>query len=94
MKFDLKFGVITVISKTLDLCDVAKQAQLDCPIQSGNHTAKLTVAIPSIAPKVKFKSNYIVLYNIYCMHYIAYMVFCCSLPKNLIGTLYWRWRNN
>ncbi len=48
----LKYGILTVLSKTVDLCDAAKEAKLMCPINAGSLTFSTSATIPSIAPGV------------------------------------------
>lgn len=49
----VKWSIITVFDETLNLCDVAKDAGLSCPIAAGTHSVKVTETIPSIAPSVR-----------------------------------------
>ena len=49
----VKWLIITVFDETLNLCDVAKDAGLSCPIAAGTHSVKVTETIPSIAPSVR-----------------------------------------
>ena len=49
----VKWLIITVVDETLDLCTVAKEAGLSCPIAAGTHSVKITATIPSIAPSVR-----------------------------------------
>ena len=49
----VKWSIITVFDKTFNLCDVAKDAELSCPIAAGTHSVKITETIPSIAPSVR-----------------------------------------
>ena len=49
----LKWEIITVVDETLNLCDVAKDAGLSCPLAIGTHSVKATETIPGIAPPVR-----------------------------------------
>jgi len=48
LKVNVKFGIIPVFDKTYDLCDLAKQTGLSCPVSAGTHTTKITEDVPSI----------------------------------------------
>ena len=55
IKVDVKFGIFTVYDKTLDLCDLAKQAGMACPIAAGSHTTKVTENVPDVPISVRKK---------------------------------------
>ena len=48
----IKYGIITVYDETLDLCDIAEQAGLTCPLAAGDNSLKITETIPSLVPSV------------------------------------------
>lgn len=52
----LKWGIITVVHETLDLCKTAEQAGLSCPIAAGTQTVSGSAQIPGIAPGVSTSS--------------------------------------
>lgn len=63
LKVDVKFGIIPVFDKTYDLCDLAKEAGLSCPVSAGTHTTKITEDVPSIPLHVS-KGYYISAYRL------------------------------
>ena len=48
MKVTVKIGIITVLDKSYDLCDVVKDAGKSCPFSAGSATISITEAIPDI----------------------------------------------
>ena len=45
-------GIITVINKIFQICDLAKAVQKTCPIEEGDHLIEVTETFPSYAPSV------------------------------------------
>ena len=52
----MKLGLIKLLTKEFDICQEAKNAELDiqCPVQSGDYTVSHTVTIPKEAPPGMF----------------------------------------
>ena len=50
IKISAKFGPITVMSETFDVCAISKEHGNPCPLQPGYQSFYLTVNVPSIAP--------------------------------------------
>ena len=48
----VKYGIITIFHKELDLCDIAKQAGIPCPVANGKHTLKMTESVPDIGVSI------------------------------------------
>lgn len=48
VKVEVKYGVLPVYHKTLDLCDLLKQSGINCPIPKGPGTNSTTQSIPDI----------------------------------------------
>ena len=46
------YNIVTVLSEVYDLCDVASQASLDCPITPGQHTFFTSLTKPLSYPTV------------------------------------------
>ena len=44
--------IITVINKTLKICELTAAVQTSCPIEEGNHKIVVTETFPSYAPSV------------------------------------------
>ncbi|KAK5584586.1 hypothetical protein RB653_006199 [Dictyostelium firmibasis] len=53
----IKFGVITVIKETKDIC--SSDNPFTCPIQPGPYSHSLNVTIPSSAPKGKYSGHFV-----------------------------------
>lgn len=51
MHYKFKYGIFPV-SGTLNLCDLAKDGNMPCPVAKGTHSIRLTESIPSIVPSV------------------------------------------
>jgi len=53
----VKLGLIKLLSKTFDLCEEARKANMtvQCPVEEGTYTVTQTVALPKEIPRVKFK---------------------------------------
>lgn len=51
---DIKYGLfsITIIDKTLDLCDTIKSAGAACPLAAGDQNISVSETLPSLAPSV------------------------------------------
>ena len=45
-------GIITVINKIFQICDLAEAVQKTCPIEEGDHLIEVTETFPSYAPSV------------------------------------------
>lgn len=52
VKVNLAIDKIPFISTEFDLCDIASQANLECPIKAGQHMLTVTQQIPDEAPSV------------------------------------------
>ena len=48
----VKLGFVTLKDITFDLCDASKQADIPCPIKTGETSLTFNVEIPNNAPKV------------------------------------------
>jgi hypothetical protein len=48
----VKYGVITLIKQTVDLCDQVSNVDLDCPLEEGPLTLTKDVDLPSQIPPV------------------------------------------
>jgi hypothetical protein len=49
----VKWGLITLISQEVDLCDQIKNVDLECPLNKGEMTLKKEVQLPKAIPKVR-----------------------------------------
>jgi len=54
VEVSVKYGLITLIRETLDLCDHVKEVELKCPIEKGKLTLTKVVKIPQQIPPVSF----------------------------------------
>ena len=45
-------GIITVINKVFQICELAAAVQKTCPIDEGKHEIAITDTFPSYAPSV------------------------------------------
>lgn len=54
VEVSVKYGLITLIRETLDLCDHVKEVELECPIEEGKLTLTKVVKIPPQIPPVSF----------------------------------------
>lgn len=50
----VKYGLITIIKTTADLCDTVKDIDLKCPIEEGKTTLTKKVALPKVIPPGKY----------------------------------------
>ena len=50
----VKYGLITIIKQTADLCDTVKNVDLDCPIEKGKTTLSKDVDLPKEIPPGKY----------------------------------------
>lgn len=50
----VKYGLIKLISETLDLCEHVKEVDLECPIKEGRLILQKSVDIPSQVPPGKY----------------------------------------
>lgn len=48
----VKYGVITLIKKTFDLCENAGQVDLECPVDQGKLILEKSVDLPAAIPPV------------------------------------------
>ena len=53
LKIVLKIDNIEFINTELQLCDIASEAGLTCPIKEGVHTLEVKQEIPDEAPRVR-----------------------------------------
>ncbi|XP_003387353.2 PREDICTED: putative phosphatidylglycerol/phosphatidylinositol transfer protein DDB_G0278295 isoform X3 [Amphimedon queenslandica] len=62
IKVDIKYGIfsITLIDKTLDLCDTVKSAGATCPLAAGDQNLAISESLPSVAPSGEYKGNAVV----------------------------------
>lgn len=51
----VKYGLITIYKSTLDLCDHAKEIDMECPVAPGKLILKKAVDIPKPIPAVSIK---------------------------------------
>jgi len=54
VEVSVKYGLITLIRETLDLCDHVKEVELECPIEKGKLTLTKVVKIPQQIPPGKY----------------------------------------
>lgn len=50
----VKYGVITIIKQTADLCDNVKKIELECPLKKGDLDISQEVDIPAQVPPGKY----------------------------------------
>ena len=50
----VKYGLITIIKQTADLCDTVKNVDLECPIEKGKTTLTKEVDLPKEIPPGKY----------------------------------------
>jgi hypothetical protein len=53
----VKYGVITLIKQTVDLCDQVSEVDLDCPLEEGPLTLVKEVELPKQIPPVRISLN-------------------------------------
>ncbi|KAF7163153.1 hypothetical protein CNMCM5623_008223 [Aspergillus felis] len=51
---EVKYGLITLIKQTADLCEQIKNVDLECPLEEGNMTLTKQVDLPSHIPPGKY----------------------------------------
>jgi ML domain len=49
----VKYGLITLVKQTVDLCDQVKNVELSCPLDAGDLTIKKDVDLPKEIPPVR-----------------------------------------
>ena len=54
MHLQVKYGLITIIKKTADLCDQVKNVDLKCPLKKGEMTLEKVVTLPKEIPPGKY----------------------------------------
>jgi hypothetical protein len=50
----VKYGLITIIKQTADLCNTVKEVDLECPIKKGDMTLTKEVELPKQIPPGKY----------------------------------------
>jgi len=50
----VKYGLITIIRQTADLCDTVKNVDLECPLEKGKMTLSKDVELPKEIPPGKY----------------------------------------
>jgi len=60
VEVSVKYGLITLIRETLDLCDHVKEVELECPIDEGKQTLTKVVNIPREIPPVSSSPPYFI----------------------------------
>lgn len=50
----VKYGLITIIKQTADLCDTVKNVDLECPLDEGLLTLEKDVDLPKVIPPGKY----------------------------------------
>lgn len=48
----VKWGLITLIQQTVDLCEQIKEVDLECPLEKGHMTLTKEVKLPNAIPPV------------------------------------------
>ena len=54
VKLQVKYGLITIIRQTADLCDTVKNVDLECPIEKGKTSLTKSVELPKMIPPGKY----------------------------------------
>ena len=54
MHLSVKYGLITIIRQTADLCDTVKNVDLECPIKKGELSLTKDVDLPKQIPPGKY----------------------------------------
>lgn len=54
MHLQVKYGLITLIKQTADLCDTVKNVDLECPLKKGETTLTKDVELPKQIPPGKY----------------------------------------
>lgn len=52
MNVEVKWGVITLVKQTMDLCDQIENVDLKCPLEKGNMVLTKQVDLPKQIPPV------------------------------------------
>lgn len=55
MSLEVKWGLITLISQTVDLCDELKNVDMECPLEKGAMVLTKQVDLPKQIPPVSSK---------------------------------------
>ena len=53
VNLEVKWGLITLIKQTVDLCDELKNVDLECPLEKGEMTLTKEVDLPKQIPPVR-----------------------------------------
>ena len=53
MNLEVKWGLITLIKQTVDLCEELKNVDLECPLEKGEMILKKEVELPKQIPPVR-----------------------------------------
>ena len=53
MNLEVKWGLITLIKQTVDLCDELKNVDLECPLEKGEMVLTKEVDLPKQIPPVR-----------------------------------------
>ena len=48
----VKYGLITIIKQTADLCETAQNVDLECPLKKGETTLSKDISLPKEIPPV------------------------------------------
>lgn len=54
MHLQVKYGLITIIKQTADLCNTVKEVDLECPIKKGDTALTKNVELPKQIPPGKY----------------------------------------
>lgn len=54
MHLQVKYGLITIVKQTADLCNTVKEVDLECPIKKGDMTLTKEVELPKQIPPGKY----------------------------------------
>lgn len=54
MNLQVKYGLITIIKQTADLCNTVKNVDLECPIKKGETALTKDVELPKQIPPGKY----------------------------------------
>lgn len=55
MNIEVKYGLITLVKQTLDLCEQLEKIDMKCPLEKGDMLLTKEVDLPSFIPKVRIK---------------------------------------
>lgn len=53
VNLEVKYGLITLISQTVDLCEELKKVDLSCPLEKGKMVLTKEVELPKQIPPVR-----------------------------------------